>query len=116
MNNRNRNLLALQHLKSYGDIPLNSQNHIIAYPYQDDIFPVIRGDDGGYAFFECELPICQNGDPIKIDYRYDTLDFDNCLVVKMSLVGIRSRWIIYVNDREFGEAKLTVGEFLNIAF
>ncbi|MFM6139739.1 MAG: hypothetical protein ACKPCP_37305, partial [Sphaerospermopsis kisseleviana] len=111
----NRNLLALQRLKSYGISPLNSQKHIIAYPYQDDIFPVILSDDGGYAFFECELAICQNGDVIKEGLRYDTLDFDNCLVVKMTLEGIRSRWIIFVDDREFGEAKLSVGEFLNIA-
>lgn len=113
-----RNLSALQHLKNYGiDIPQKYQKYIIADPYQDDIFPVFLGDDGGYDFLECELPICKNGDLIKVGARYDTQDFDNCLVVGMRLDGyLKTRWIITIDDQEFGEEELMVYEFLGIAF
>lgn len=114
----NRNLLALQQIKKYGiDIPPKYQKYIIAYPYQDDIFPVFLADDGGHNFFECELPICENGDLIKIGVKYDTHDFDNCLVVGMKLQGyFRLRWIITINDKEYGEAELLIYEFLSVAF
>ena len=114
----NRNLLALQQLKTYGiDIPSKHQKSNISYPYQDDVFPVYLADDGGYSFFQCDLPICKNGDPIKIGARYDTENFDNCLVTGMNLQGyFRSRWIVTIEDQEYGENDLLVYEFLNIAF
>jgi len=104
-----RNLLALQHLKKYGiDIPQKYQKYIIAYPYQDD---------GGYDFWECELPVCENGDLIKVGVKYDTHNFDNCLVVGMKLEGyFRSRWIISINNKEYGEAELLTYQFLSVAF
>lgn len=116
MNNQNN--LALQHLKNFGiSIPPKDQKNIVSYPYQDDIFPVFLGDDGGYDYFECELPICRNGDLIKLGVRYDTNEFDNCFVIGMKLQGhFKSRWIISINDPEYGEADLLVYEFLNVAF
>ncbi|MFM6282632.1 MAG: hypothetical protein ACKN9K_30050, partial [Dolichospermum sp.] len=112
MNKNLRNQLALEQLKNYGiDIPKKYQKYIIAYPYQDDIFPIFLGDDGGYDYFECELPICRNGDLIKVGVRYDTQDFDNCSVVGMKLNGyFKTRWIITIDDREFGEQELMVYE------
>lgn len=114
----NRNLLALHHLKNFGiDIPPKHQKYILSYPYQDDIFPVFLGEDGGYGYFECELPICRNGDLIKIGVKYDTNEFDNCLVIGMKLEGyFRSRWIVTIEDQEFGENELMTCDFLNIAF
>lgn len=116
MNNQNK--IALQHLKNFGiNIPSKHQKYVIAYPYQNDVFPVYLGEDGGYNYFECDLPICQNGDPIKIGLRYDTNEFDNCLVIEMTLQGyFRSRWIVTIDDQEYGEADLLVYEFLSIAF
>jgi hypothetical protein len=114
----NRSKLALEQLKTYGiDIPPKFEKDVISYPYQDDIFPVFLGDDGGYDYFLCEAPICKNGDLIKVGIRYDTHNFDNCLVTGMKLDGyFKSRWIIKIYDQEFGEAELLVYEFLNIAF
>lgn len=113
----NKNLLALQHLKKYGiNIHPKHQKYIIAYPYQEDIFPVFLVDDGGYDYFDCELPICENGDLIQVGQRYDTHDFDNCLVKKMKLEGFRMRWSITIDDQGGGELDLLAYEFLNIAF
>ena len=110
---------ALEILKNCGiQIRPSQEKYIIPYCYQDDVFPVAIGDDGGYDFFICEVPLCRSGDLIKVGCRYDTDYEDNMLVVEMKLKQSLNQffWRITVLSSFQDKEEMPVYEFRRISF
>lgn len=65
------------------------------------------GDDGGYCFFSCELPITRKGEIIDIGFWYELSNFEALLVTGKKLVKRGNEFIWYFE----GEAYESNGEF-----
>lgn len=109
-----RNLAAIAYIENCG-ITIFDRDRIIACPWQEEVFPLVVGDDGGWTVASCEIPVCKNGDPIIVGCFYKVDESDCVKVTKMTLVGsVHTHFLINVD--EFGSDNLIREEFLEVIF
>lgn len=111
-----RNLAAIAYIENCGiTISDDMKDRIISCPWQEEIFPLILADDGGWTVASCEIPVCQNGDPIIVGCYYKVDESDYVKVTKITLVGsLHTHFLINVD--EFGSDNLIREEFLEVTF
>ncbi len=80
--------------------------NVVNYPHS--CFPVCIGDDGGFCFFKCELPITGTGEIIDIGYWYELSQCDTALVTGKKLVqrGDQFTWFFETQWYENGDFSL----------